>query len=467
MEGASITERRELDLRALAPQLLFIFLVLGIPVGVCIAGTIFRDGDVSWQLAAGNWILQHRSIPSTDPFSFTAAGHPWIATEWLAEIIYAIGFQLDGYGGVATLVAASLIILNAIVFFYLQRRTSPMVFSPALLAMNLVLGRFILARPHVFAWALLAAWTLLLLRSAEKGRPPSLWSAVLLVIWTNIHPSFPLAPIVAGGIGLDALIETKWATLGDWLIFGGVSAGALMLNANGLAGVVQPIRISLLSSLSAIGEWRATSPTNSPIFFWLFILGLGLILWSRIKIPLGRLLLLLTLLALSFSHVRHQASFAIVAACIVPTLWRSQPDRHQVQQWFLIAAIPFLAYSVLKPITPPESNANPWHLIRAIPPQLRNEPVLNEYSFGGPLILAGIKPYIDGRAEMYGDDFVKNYTDIADGNMQAFDLAVKRYGIRWIMWPTISKKLPNALDRSGEWRRIYADRIGLIYVKLH
>ena len=65
-----------LDWRLLEQQLLFIAFVIGLPIGIGTAGSIFRDGDVSWHIAAGNWILSHGRIPTTDPFSFTAAGHP-------------------------------------------------------------------------------------------------------------------------------------------------------------------------------------------------------------------------------------------------------------------------------------------------------------------------------------------------------------------------------------------------------
>ena len=33
----------------------------------------------------------------------------------------------------------------------------------------------------------------LLLRAAERGRPPPLWSVIILVVWTNLHASFPVA----------------------------------------------------------------------------------------------------------------------------------------------------------------------------------------------------------------------------------------------------------------------------------
>ena len=60
--------------------------VLLIPAVLGSSQTIFNDGDVSWHIATGQWILDHRAIPHTDPFSFTWAGKPWVPIEWLAEV---------------------------------------------------------------------------------------------------------------------------------------------------------------------------------------------------------------------------------------------------------------------------------------------------------------------------------------------------------------------------------------------
>src|SRR5690348_5807870 len=107
--------------------------------------------------------------------------------EWAAEIIYAAAFRFAGYAGLATIVAAALVGLNAILFFYLQRRISMLLLGSSLLMLDVVLAPFVLARPHVLAWPLLAGWTILLLRAAETGRPPPLWAALILVVWTNVH----------------------------------------------------------------------------------------------------------------------------------------------------------------------------------------------------------------------------------------------------------------------------------------
>jgi hypothetical protein len=45
--------------------------------------------DLGWQLATARWIVEHYQIPSTDVFSYTAFGNPWI---------YPIGAGLIFYG---------------------------------------------------------------------------------------------------------------------------------------------------------------------------------------------------------------------------------------------------------------------------------------------------------------------------------------------------------------------------------
>ena len=58
-----------------------------------------------------------------------------------------------------------------------------------------------------------------------------------------------------------------------------------------------------------------------------------------------------------------------------------------------------------------------------------------------------------------------DYTDIAQGDWGRFQRALKRYGIRWTILPAGEFKLREELDHSPEWRRIYADKVGVIYVR--
>ncbi|MFL6773454.1 MAG: hypothetical protein ACJ8ET_06435 [Sphingomicrobium sp.] len=462
MTGGEASEARE----ALVRQALFVFIAVLLPFGVAFAPNIFNDGDVSWHVATGQWIAAHREIPTTDPFSLTAAGQPWVAMEWPADLMFAGAYALAGLAGLATLFAAALMALHVVIFVHLQRRTSPLLVVGALLLMDLALSPFMLVRPHALVWPLLALWTVLLARTAETGRPPPLWAALLLTLWANLHGSFPIAAIVGGCLALDALIAAQWKTLREWLVFGGVCLVAVCLNANGLAGILNPFHIARLKSLNLIAEWLPSTPSFTPQFYAVLLLVLGLMLWRGVRIPVGRLALLLGLLALAFTQVRHQSWFAIVAAVVLPPLFAGKPQPLGRVAPLALAAAPLLLIRALWPLTPPETDANPTHLLAAIPPDLRTQAVFNEYTFGGPLILAGIRPYIDGRSELYGDAFMTDYVEIAKGDMARFDRAVARYGIRWAVLPTADKsKLRDELARSPRWRRIYADKVGVIFVR--
>jgi hypothetical protein len=465
VSGTDPAHPESLNTRLLSGQFIFIALALGTPFGIAGTPWMFRDGDTSWQVAAGEWILTHAKIPTTDPFSYTAAGHPWVAMEWLAEVVFAAAYRLAGNAGLAAVVAGALIALHVIIYFYLERRVPLVVLAAALILMDFVLAAFVLARPHVLAWPIIGAWTVTLLRAAENCRAPPLWTVLLLVVWTNLHASYPLAVLIAGAIGLDALIAARWATFREWAVFGGASLIAISMNANGVAGLLQPFRTSSLAMLPLLAEWHRSTPHATPFFFAVLLIAVGALLWTRTRVPIGRLVLLVMLVLMALDHVRHQALLAIVATCILPPLWRPRRSRPTVPKWLLLAAVPMLAFRAIWPLELPESEANPNQLIAAVPASLRARPVFNGYIFGGPLILAGIKPYIDGRAEIYGDDFVANYVSITTGDMSRFNGAVRQYGIQWAILPRTNTRLIKAIESSGEWHRIYADPVGIIDVR--
>jgi hypothetical protein len=422
---------------------------------------------VSWHVAAGRWMIAHHAIPTTDPFSFTAYGHPWIAMEWLADLIYASAYGLAGYAGLAVVVGAALIALHAILFAHLRRSVGPIGVAAGIIAADVVLSHFILARPHVLVWPILAGWTVLLLDAADNRRLPPWWSLVLPLLWTNIHASFPLAVVIAGAIALDAMIEAQWKNWRQWAAFIAGTVVAVLLNANGLPGILQPFHVTRLAMLPSIVEWQASTPSMTPEFYAVLLIALGAILWRGVRLPVGRVLLLLFLLGLAFSEVRHQSWLIIVAALVVPPAFRSGGSMTERVPPYLLAAFALLIARAALPLMPNESPANPGRLLAAVPPQLRSQPVFNGYSLGGPLILAGIRPYIDGRADMYGDSFFADYKEITDGDMDRFNRAVKRYDLRWTILPYDNAALIRQLDSSRSWRRLYSDKVGVIHMRVN
>src|SRR5258706_8285097 len=75
----------------LAPFMAFAFIIM--------LTTALRDGDTGWHLATGAWIVAHGAVPHSDPFSFTAAGKPWVAHEWLSELLMYAAYRAAGWSG--------------------------------------------------------------------------------------------------------------------------------------------------------------------------------------------------------------------------------------------------------------------------------------------------------------------------------------------------------------------------------
>ena len=462
--AAATRPKRRIDLPLLVAMLL-------IPAVLGSSQTIFNDGDVSWHIATGQWILDHRAIPHADPFSYTWFGKPWVPIEWLAEVIYAGAYRLAGYAGVAALVTAALMALHATVYLNAGRWVRGTLL--VIVAMDMVLVPMLLARPHVLTWPLLAFWTWLMLRAREHDRAPPLVAALLMGLWANLHGGFVFGLAIAAAFGLEALVDCadKPRAFRQWLVFGVACALATLVNGNGLEGVLHPVRFTHLQMLPLIDEWKPSNPVRTPIFFGVLALTLLLILWRRPRLPWVRWVLLAALLGLALLQVRHQAMLAIVAAIILPQGFArgavpvsANPDRLSRRIALAGAAVLVLIRATL-PLQPPDNDANPWRLIAAVPPELRGERVFNGYSMGGPLILSGIRPYIDGRGDMYGDELVVDYADIVHGNVRLFAETVRRWNIRWVILPNQSKLVP-VIQRSPGWRLVARDRVGVIYERV-
>jgi hypothetical protein len=92
-------------------------------------------------------------------------------------------------------------------------------------------------------------------------------------------------------------------------------------------------------------------------------------------------------------------------------------------------------------------------------------PVFNSYVFGGYLIFSGISPFIDGRSEMYGDAFIKQYMG-AETNNTVEQLAelFERYKIGWAL------VLPNTpinlkIAALPGWHKVFADDYSVVYLR--
>jgi hypothetical protein len=119
---------------------------------------VLGDGDTWSHVATGEWIIAHGSVPHADPFSHSMVGEPWTAHEWLSEVLLSLAFRLGGWSGIVLLtgVAAALAALIVGLSAARELRGAPLIATVAI-GLSLLTAN-LLARPHVLALPLAAAW---------------------------------------------------------------------------------------------------------------------------------------------------------------------------------------------------------------------------------------------------------------------------------------------------------------------
>src|SRR4029077_5426013 len=97
------------------------FLAVGLPVlGAVIAG--LSACDLAYPLRAGELFLDTGRIPTTDTFTFTAFGDPWLNQQWGAQAILAAVFRVAGWTGLAVFRAALVGLTFGLLFEACRRR---------------------------------------------------------------------------------------------------------------------------------------------------------------------------------------------------------------------------------------------------------------------------------------------------------------------------------------------------------
>jgi hypothetical protein len=119
---------------------------------------------------------------------------------------------------------------------------------------------------------------------------------------------------------------------------------------------------------------------------------------------------------------------------------------------------------LMMPIERTDSASAPISALSAGPPGLRSKPALNDYAFGGFLIFQHGRPFIDSRAELYGDGMLSLYDKLQSDDREAVEDALKRYDIAWTLFSP-DNRIVAALDREPGWRRLYADATAVVRVR--
>ena len=144
---------------------------------VLVAGVLFAergfdvDPDLWWHIRVGKDILATHHWPSADSYSFTVAGQPWLASEWLGEVSFAAAERVGAMRGLEAL----LIVLSAIIILALyslctvRSGNSKAGFLASAVLMGLATTNFNL-RPQMLGYIFLVLTMIVLAGRVNGGR---------------------------------------------------------------------------------------------------------------------------------------------------------------------------------------------------------------------------------------------------------------------------------------------------------
>jgi hypothetical protein len=459
------------------------------------ATQLLGDADTYWHLAAGRWILEHKTVPRVDVFSHSMAGAPWTAHEWLAELIMVMVHRAASWAGLVWMTAIAYAAALARLTRFLLHRLEP-VHALAVVAFAVALtAPHLLARPHVLAWVVLVLWLAEIVEAVERRRLPAWWMLGLMVIWANLHGSFTLGIGLAAGFAVEAVLAApvteRRAVALRWLAFLAGAGLATLLNPQGWGSWEHAASVTRMQfALRVIGEWQSPNFQHyQPLELWLMVV-LALALAGRLQLPWLRMVLVLGLLHMALKHQRHVAVLGLVtplllAGPIASALSRRRGSRQldaeqldrlfaalvgrasraaQVLAWTSVALVVW-ATAGARDIAP-SPRVTPEAALAVARSAGVSGPVLNSYDFGGYLIDRGVPVFIDGRGDMYGDVFIERSVKAVQlHEPKVLAKLVDEYHIGWTMLQPGTPAIA-LLDTLPDWRRIYADDNAVVHMRV-
>ena len=289
-----------------------------------------RSFDTFWHLVSGRWILEHRTLPHSDPFRFSSINEPWTDHEWLFQTVLAWVDRLFGLDGLIVLRALVVATLATILLLALKR-TGVSVLTAFLIALStLILARLrFLIRPELVSLLGLAVLMATLQRYRRERR--LLWLVLLagvVTVWANAHLGVLIVPPLvalylvgtrfAGGNGPP----NRGSGSVSWPVILGaplLMIAAISLNPHGLRVFTVPGKIaSSLEDLAGINpEWLPllTSPRPWVFVAMVVLVTIWIIEWRRVgSIDISTALVATALAALTLLSVRHRGLFYVGAA---------------------------------------------------------------------------------------------------------------------------------------------------------
>ncbi len=452
------------------------------------------DTDTWWHIRSGEHTLANGFIYE-DPFSYTRNDTVWINHSWGSQLLLVGVYSLAGNAGLAVYTAA--LATAGMVFVYMAGSGNTYLRSFIVILAASTAALFWSPRPQMVSF-FLSTVILYLLFQYKFRNVDRLWLIPpLMALWGNMHAGFSigfifLAGLIAGEIAANVLNpggdEVKgWRGVGKLMLVGLVSALLIMVNPYTYRMLLVPFQTVGLDVLrNFIQEWQSPNFQDANVFpFILMLVGLiGLLGASPRRVRWASFVLLSGTLYLALAYGRNVSVFAVVAAPILmfhadallqALGWDFRPRQRVRRSAGLLNALLLLlivlgAAGKIAYTLQPEGvrEAQEEFLPVRVSAYLQANPVpegmFNSYDWGGYLMWAvpDTPVYVDGRTDLYGDDFLSEYINVYTLNTDWRAVFAER-GVNTVVIE-VASPIARELEGVRGWTEAYRDGQAVVYI---
>ena len=497
-------DRQSKKLSLLAPSIAaIIFISIFVSQTLPTADSLLKDCDTGYHIRAGEHIINNRSIPKYDMFSFLSPPIPWFAHEWLSEVIMAVIHKIFGLTGVVIFFSFLISIIYYILFKRLQALEGNILIVIIVTIFIIASSQMHwLARPHIFSMLFVLVWYCFLDMYQYDDKNILYLQLPFMLFWVNLHGGFIVGFILNGIYIIGNMVAFIYSTDPErhfhkkkviFLVFiTGACLVVSLINPYGYKILLFPFKlVTEKFIMNNIGEYLSPNfhllwaiPFEAFLLFLVTVLALSLK-----RLNLVELLLILLFLHMSLYSVRYIPLFGIIAAPIVTKQFRqifenwkgklpnfiskNAADFSEIDAttndlvWPAIAVLIVILLALSGRLT---HNFNHDEKPIAASKFLEQEHIkgnmFNMDEFGDYIIYRNYpsyKVFFDGRNDMYGVERFKEYTKVVNFE-PGWEKILKKYDIDWIIFASNSA-LSRYLMQNKDWQIIYADKVANIFLK--
>jgi hypothetical protein len=453
---------------------------------VIINHTKMTENDTWWHLAMGRWMVKNHQVYRTEIFSQPGLGRPFIAHEWLSEVLFYLFF--DKTGTLLCLFKLSLVVSCCLIFVYCLAKPywNGSLTYPISVALVFLVNFRASVRPQIFEIYCTAIFILILHFWQEKPQMKRLlWLFPVQIFWANAHGSYLLGPALIFLLALSLVISAQFKLFpGDKLenlpkqpilpLFS-VGFGLIvisLLNPFHWHLLIKSFSVFFLDNYikEYIREWWSVFKVEKGYWFYVWV---GWIIWGwsslwRLRKKATQIELGVMILATLFPifAVRYLTFSAMIS---FPHLLKRSFELYPTGFKPAITSLILIPLIVLiylfgcpvsgKDVTPIgtgfEYGVVPTDIIQHIKANHLKGVIMNHYHDGAFFIYytyPDVLPVMDSRTDFYGKDLFMEYS-LAFTSHELFEEYVKKHHVNLVIARLIpeTENLRQYLFSSPDW----------------